>query len=113
MFDAISLSINSAPLSSSANVKLRYEMCLGIWGNATALSQASFRSGWMFTKPKPKRLKEVGSCCPPRSVYLDITLLDKWFAAGLSGWWHEYRINAMDLPVRCGNVGLAYIHMTI
>ena len=30
-----SISINLAPLSSSANVKLRDEMCLGNWGNAT------------------------------------------------------------------------------
>ena len=32
--DATSISINSAPMSSSANVKLRYEKCLQVWGNA-------------------------------------------------------------------------------
>jgi len=34
VFDATSISINSAPMSSSGNVKLRYEKCLQVWGNA-------------------------------------------------------------------------------
>jgi putative transposase len=35
--DATSISINSAPMSSSGNVKLRYEKCLEVWGNATCV----------------------------------------------------------------------------
>ena len=34
VFDVTSISINSAPLSSSGSVKLRYEKCLEVWGNA-------------------------------------------------------------------------------
>ena len=34
-FGVTSTSINSAPMSLSGSVKLRYENCLGIWGNAS------------------------------------------------------------------------------
>jgi hypothetical protein len=34
VYGATSISINSAPLSSSGSVKLRYEKCLEVWGNA-------------------------------------------------------------------------------
>jgi hypothetical protein len=34
VFGAISISINSVPMSSSGSVKLRYEKCLQVWGNA-------------------------------------------------------------------------------
>jgi hypothetical protein len=34
VFDAASISINSAPMSSSGSVRLRYEKCLEVWGNA-------------------------------------------------------------------------------
>ena len=35
MFDATSISINSALMSSSGSAKLRYEKCLQVWGNAS------------------------------------------------------------------------------
>lgn len=37
---ATSISINSAPTSSSGSIKLRYEICLAVWGNATDLASA-------------------------------------------------------------------------
>ena len=40
MFGAISISINSVLMSSSGSVKLHYEKCLLIWGNAKALKEA-------------------------------------------------------------------------
>ena len=35
VFDAISISTNSAPMRSSRSVKLRYEKCLVNWGNTS------------------------------------------------------------------------------
>ena len=35
MFGATSISINSAPMSSSGSGKLRYEKCLENWGNTS------------------------------------------------------------------------------
>jgi hypothetical protein len=37
--NAISISINSVPMSSSGSVKLRYEKCLQVWGNARLISK--------------------------------------------------------------------------
>ncbi len=39
VFDATSISISSAPMSSSGSVKLRYEICLEVWGNAKTRNQ--------------------------------------------------------------------------
>jgi len=36
-FDAISISISLAPMSSSASVELRYKKCLQVWRNATRM----------------------------------------------------------------------------
>jgi hypothetical protein len=36
VFGATSISINSVPMSSSGSVKLRYEKCLQVWGNASS-----------------------------------------------------------------------------
>jgi len=37
VFGATSTLTSSAPMSSSGSVKLRYEKCLQVWGNATAI----------------------------------------------------------------------------
>ena len=46
MYGATSISINSAPLSLSGSVKLRYEKCLEVWGNAKDIRKKLLTNVW-------------------------------------------------------------------
>jgi hypothetical protein len=49
-------------MSSSANVKLRYEKCLGIWGNAKALTISEY----------PLYISHL-KCFNPPVIFIDMT----------------------------------------
>jgi hypothetical protein len=58
VFGATSISINSVPMSSSGSVKLRYEKCLQVWGNAKYLSRCGATGLFdaLYNEPKPFEL---------------------------------------------------------
>ena len=47
--DAISIALNSVPMSSSGSVKLRYEKCLQVWGSASSDYQSRQRTNKTYT----------------------------------------------------------------